>query len=218
MHLWQQIRTTAYARHEHEEAYAAVVLSAGYEEAGDRGRFRVKAGDVLFHDALEAHLDRFSGSVTQVMNLMLPSRFRFQPGLARTADPDLIVRVAERDEVEAANLLIETAHAKPQPYIDWPDELAASLLENPSVCLSAWADLRGLNASAVSRGFAQVFGISPCGFRARARARKAWQAVMTTREPLVMLAAELGFSDQAHMTRSVKALAGHPPAALRSRK
>jgi hypothetical protein len=43
--MWQSIRASALGRHVHEEAYAALVLSGGYEEAGDHGRFQVKAGD-----------------------------------------------------------------------------------------------------------------------------------------------------------------------------
>ena len=45
-------------RHRHDAPYAAVVLEGGYEEAGDGGRFRVRAGDVLIHGAFSAHLDR----------------------------------------------------------------------------------------------------------------------------------------------------------------
>jgi hypothetical protein len=37
-------------RHRHLQRYAAIVLSGGYVEAGDAGRMRVRAGDVLVHD------------------------------------------------------------------------------------------------------------------------------------------------------------------------
>jgi hypothetical protein len=33
------------------------VLAATYEECGNRGRFRARAGDVLLHRAFDAHLD-----------------------------------------------------------------------------------------------------------------------------------------------------------------
>jgi len=73
MRRWQTTRASVLGRHVHEKAYAALVLSGGYEEAGDHGRFRVKAGDVIFHEPFEAHLDRFSETGAAVLNLRLPS-------------------------------------------------------------------------------------------------------------------------------------------------
>jgi AraC-like DNA-binding protein len=59
----------------------------------------------------------------------------------------------------------------------------------------------------------QVFGLSPSAFRTRTRARHAWKAIETDGRPLAQLAALLGFSDQSHMTRSVKQLMGIGPQA-----
>jgi hypothetical protein len=73
MRMWQTIRASVLGRHVHEKAYAALVLSGGYEEAGDRGRFQVKAGDVIFHEPFEAHLDRFSEKGAAVLNIPIPS-------------------------------------------------------------------------------------------------------------------------------------------------
>ena len=92
--MWQSIRASALGRHVHEEAYAALVLSGGYEEAGDHGRFQVKAGDVVFHEQFEAHLDRFSETGAGVLNLRLPIGCSYTPGAARVADPDSVVRLA----------------------------------------------------------------------------------------------------------------------------
>ena len=58
MQGWQTMRTPFMDRHVHKRAYAALVLSGGYEEAGDSGRHRVQAGNVVLHEAFEAHLDR----------------------------------------------------------------------------------------------------------------------------------------------------------------
>jgi hypothetical protein len=74
--------------------------------AGDHGRFRVKSGDVIFHGRFEAHLDRFSQTGAAVLNLTLPVRYSCTPGVARVADPDGIVRVAERSCLDAVDLLL----------------------------------------------------------------------------------------------------------------
>jgi AraC-like DNA-binding protein len=201
--------------HTHRETYAAVVLSGGYEEAGDYGRFQVQAGDVILHERFEAHLDRFPASGAVVLNLRLPVDRSFLPGVASVADADSIARAVERSPAEAADLLLSVIATRPSRNIDWPDELAAALIQNPSLSLSLWSESKGLAPWTVSRGFAQVFGISPSAFRVRTRARHAWKAIQTTKEPLVKIAADLDFADQAHMTRCVKQLTGTPPQAWR---
>jgi len=213
--VWQTIRTSGFGRHRHQEAYAALVLSGSFEEAGDLGRLRVVAGDVVLHDGFEAHLDRFAASGAVMLNLRLRMSESFTPGLARIADPDLIVRTAEKDRVEAVSLLLASAVRQRSTFMDWPDELAAALIQNPSHILSRWGMRNGLAPWTLSRGFVQVFGISPEAFRAQARARQARRSIETTVEPLAQIAADLGFSDQSHMTRDVKQLTGMAPMALR---
>jgi AraC-like DNA-binding protein len=208
LRIWQTIRSATFARHGHERAYAAIVLSGGYEEAGDHGRFRVGIGDVVLHERFEAHINRFSGLGATVLNLPLSDRYAFLPGSASIADPDFVIRIAEKNKAEAAELLLSTATVQQTGFADWPDELAAALMENPSLSLSLWGANRGLTPWAISRGFMQVFGLSPSAFRARTRARHAWKAIETSGEPLSQIAAHLGFADQSHMTRSVKQLTG----------
>jgi hypothetical protein len=106
MHLWQIIRSASADRHIHDKPYASIVLSGGYEEAGDHGRFRVSAGDVIFHERFEAHLDRFSAGGAVVLNLNLRVDCAVLPGLARVTDVDALVRIAEKDQSEALNFLM----------------------------------------------------------------------------------------------------------------
>jgi AraC-like DNA-binding protein len=92
-------------------------------------------------------------------------------GLATVADPDVIVRLAERSREEATRFLLSTLVPREAKSTDWVDELALDLIANPSLSLSRWSQRMGLTPWAVSRGFMQVFGLSPKSFRARARAR-----------------------------------------------
>ncbi len=203
-------------RHIHDAACAAVVVTGGFEEAGEQGRFRVEAGDVLLHDRFEAHLDRFSRAGAAVLDLPLPPGHSFRPGIAKLADPDIIVITAERSLVEAAALLLSKIQRATAGLMDWPDELAAALMQDPSLVLCTWAQEQGLAPWTVTRGFAQVFGVSPEVFRARTRTRRAWKAIQNTRTPLPAVALDCGFSDQAHMTRSVKGMTKMTPGEWRT--
>jgi AraC-like DNA-binding protein len=215
MRVWQTIRAATLNRHSHEMAYVAVVLAGGYEEAGDHGRFRVEAGDVLSHERFEAHVDRFSTSGAVVLNLPLPSRHSFVPGAARVDDPDVIVLTAERSRSDAVEVLLARMHPARPRLMDWPDELAAALIRNPSLILSDWSEEHRIAPWTVTRGFTHVFGISPETYRARTRARQAWKAIQSSQAPLAQIAFQLGFADQSHMSRSVKEVTGIGPQAWR---
>ena len=202
-------------RHRHAEAYAAVILAGGYEECGGRGRFRVGPGDVLLHDAFDAHLDRFSVAGAHILNLILPDPV--QPyHLGRIDDPDLIARAAERDPVQAREALGEQLRVVSPPiWEEWTDELACRLLDDPACRLDTWADDHGLSAETVSRGFGKVFGVAPAAFRAEMRVHRALVLLATSDRSLAAIAASAGFADQAHMCRGVRALTGLPPNAWR---
>lgn len=201
-------------RHRHAEAYAALVLAGGYVEAGDRGRFHARPGQVLIHGPWESHMDAFSGAGARVLNLPLTGRVGFGAGVA--ADPDAVARAAERNLAEAEALLRETMRPLDAALDDWPDLLAAALRRDPHTALEVWAEAAGLAPATVSRGFRQAFGTSPRRYRAEQRALKAAEALATRADSLAALAADLGFVDQAHMTRAVSALTGFAPGRLRS--
>lgn len=196
-------------RHRHERAYAAVILSGGYEESGSFGRYRVRSGHVLLHRAFDAHVDRFESSGARILNLLLSEPPAF--GLGVVADPDTIARVAEKDLPAAVEALRETMRSiEPQPA-DWPDLLAYDLLDDPQLRLEAWAGRHGMAAATLSRGFRTIFATSPAAFRAESRAQSALALITAGGSSLAEIAAAAGFADQSHMTRAVRALTGQPP-------
>lgn len=205
---------TRVPRHCHAGAYADVVLSGGFEESGSSGRFHVRAGDVLIHDRFHAHLDRFERHDTRILSFILPAAVAFPFG--RVADVDAIARLSERDAPAVAELVAEQLIERTAPEEDWPDLLAKAMLADPDLRLDRWADAHGLSAETLSRGFGRVFATTPAAFRAEARARRAFARITDTAVPLAKIAAETGFADQAHMTRSIKALTGAPPRLWRS--
>jgi AraC-like DNA-binding protein len=201
-------------RHRHERGYVALVLAGGYEECGSRGRFCVGPGDVLLHDAFDAHLDRFKSQGAEILNLVMENP-AMDLGLGRVADPDSIARAAERDLAEAAACLRERLSGTARDAGDWPDLLARDLAAGPDCCLGAWARAHGLAAETLSRGFGKVFGLTPAAFRAEVRAHRAFALVAGSDAPLASIAAAAGFADQAHMCRALRALTGAPPTVWR---
>ncbi len=201
------------ARHRHAGGYLAVVLAGGYLEAGETGRIRAEAGMAIVHHDWSAHQDGFGAAGAQVLNLPLVAGLAEGP--ARIADPDAVVRFAERDPLAAAELVRETAVATPAGPGDWPDLLAAALAADPALPITGWADVAGLDPASVSRGFARAYGVSPKRFRLELRTRRAVRALAGWRGTLAALAAEHGFADQAHFTRAAVALTGFAPSQLR---
>jgi AraC-like DNA-binding protein len=197
-------------RHRHDRAYAALVLSGSYEESGSRGRFRVNAGDILFHGAFDAHQDRFCSSGAQILNLLIDD---CPPGVSigRIADPDTVVRIAERDAEEAVAQLQKQLRLIQPAHYDWQDVLAGDLLENSSFSLDHWARNHDLAPATVSRGFRKVFGVTPAEFRLEARTHRALRMIAANEAPLASIAAIAGFADQAHMSRAIRLLTGVTP-------
>jgi AraC-like DNA-binding protein len=201
-------------RHRHDRAYAALILSGSYEESGSRGRFRVSPGDILFHEAFDAHLDRFCRSGAQILNLLVEG---FSPGMSigHIADPDTVVRLAERNTEEAVAQLRVQLRPIERVYYEWQDVLAADLLEDPRLSLDGWAWNHDLAPATVSRGFRKVFGLTPAEFRLETRTHRALKMIAANEAPLASIAAMAGFADQAHMSRAIRLLTGATPGSWR---
>jgi AraC-like DNA-binding protein len=66
-----------------------------------------------------------------------------------------------------------------------------------------------------SRSFKRTFGESPHSFVVRRRVELAAQYMLTTDAPLSDIALQCGFTDQAHLCRQFRQIAGQTPAAWR---
>lgn len=204
----QRLDPGAWPRHRHRTAYAAVVLSGGYLEAGGAGRWRAGAGDVLAHPAFDAHHNVLTGPAW-VLNVPLPLTADLPP-VFRVTDLDEVERAFRRDPRAAARLLIP-ARTRAPLVEDWPDLLAAAVDADPALSIGGWARAQGLAPAVVSRGFRAAFGVAPAAFRAERRARAAWRDLTSTATPLAAIAHDRGFADQAHLSRAVRALTGASP-------
>jgi AraC-like DNA-binding protein len=201
-------------RHLHGEGYVAIVLRGRYWEANAAGRIELGAGDVAVHGRCSAHSNHVRGADAVVLNLRWPDA---QPdGFGRLDDLDRLMRALERGDAAIDALVASMLTALPAPLHDWPDELAADLRRDPSLQLRAWAQSRGLAVESLSRGFARAFGATPKRVRFEQRTRRALALLGGSTLPLVQVALEAGFADQAGMTRAVRELTLDTPAALRA--
>lgn len=135
----------------------------------------------------------------------LPGHKLFQLGVARPVEQDRRVWIdTERLEV---------------PSFDNVEQLVAAmarkgLLErDPVVALALKGADQRLDERSVQRHFAAVTGLSYKGFQQIARAREAARLLRAGLAP-AQVAAELAFSDQSHMTHSLKRFLGQTPAQL----
>lgn len=205
-------------RHRHLEAYATVVLAGSFEESGYAGRILAGVGDVLIHPALDCHANQMISAGVKLIRLDWPDASDMG-GLYHLDEIDELARAAERNVVEAADLLRRALQQRSAPSPgqrnDWPDLLLSELARNASTEIGVWAEMNGLARETVSRGFAAAYGATPSVLRAELRARFAWLRITRGSDGLCNIAADTGFADQAHMTRWIHRITGAPPAAWR---
>ena len=206
----------AMPRHRHIEAYALIVVAGALEQVSYAGRVRLRDGDMLVQPTLDCHSNYTSGA--QVLRLSWPAVANLG-GVYRLDDLDAVVRAAERDTDEASALVqaaVTRQSACGRSLNDWPDMLACDLAAGRVERLGTWAETNGLEPETLSRGFAKAYGIAPAQFGLELKTRTAWLKITGTSEALADIAADTGFADQAHMTRSVRAMMGAPPGAWRA--
>jgi AraC-like DNA-binding protein len=201
-------------RHQHVDSSVTVVLEGTFEQAGYFGRIVVGPGDVLLQPTLDCHADRMLSAGLRLLRIPWEWESSYG-GVFRNADPDAICTAASRDYVETKHLLkqlFEGTTPVSAPASDWEDLLAARIKSDSSTRIDEFAQQVQKSRETVYRGFMQMYGVSPSGFRGEIRARKAWVRVTDTADSLTNIAIDTGFSDQPHMTRDVKRLTGRTPA------
>jgi AraC-like DNA-binding protein len=91
----------------------------------------------------------------------------------------------------------------------------AVMLAEPAVGLVEIARRVGCSPHHLSRVFAQLTGMSVTSYRNRLRVSRALERLAEGEPSLAVLAAELGFADHAHLTRTIQAATGRTPTECR---
>lgn len=197
-------------RHRHAAGYASVVLSGSFKEASFAGHFVAGPGEVLLRGAFDCHAN-WAVNRRALQVLRLPWFNNSLEGRFRIPDPDSLAILAERDPIEAVKQLQKDLIQLPAQELHWTERLAQALRAERVPRLDCWAESEHLTPETISRGFHRAFGVTPRVFRIESRARRAWNLLLRSSAPLISIAHELGFADQAHLSRTIAALTGAPP-------
>lgn len=98
----------------------------------------------------------------------------------------------------------------------WLERARQAMTDSPELVLVEQAAREaGVHRVHFSRLFHRAYGLPPSLFRKRAMVGRAVRRLLLTPAPMRDVAAAAGFSDQAHMVRSMAAATGLTPGALR---
>jgi len=142
-------------------------------------------------------------------------------GVARTADLSYAVTQHLLDLLGNA-LTQASASALAHAQVRGSDRAAvaaareAILADDPAASgLLPLAASLSISPFRLSRAFTREVGISLTRYRNRVRLARALDRLEQGEDNLALLAAELGFADQAHLCRTARQHLGHTPTALR---
>jgi AraC family transcriptional regulator len=227
--------------HHHDDAWLCVVVAGRYEER-IRGRISQHGpGDMLYCPAFEQHAQQFHNKGAAV--LIAPSalaighlgenlRLADAPCSRSAAAADLGLRMAaelqQYDDfsplivqgmvMEAVGWFQRRDDRPAATSLPWLREAKAFIEHHCSdpVSIDDVARVAGRHPVHVSRAFRQAFGQSIGECIRGARTRHAARLLLASRQPIAEIAAECGFCDQAHLSRSFKKVFGTTPGLYRS--
>jgi AraC family transcriptional regulator len=225
--------------HDHPSAFACFVLSGGFEERSRDGTRDIVSLSSLMRTAGERHANRFGARPSRCLNLAVDEEWLDEigerprsssEGIVKRADtPIAALRLWVALEKEASEEVVEEA------AITWMMTLVGGRGEThpPSrqlrvareaveaadrpLSIRVLAELADCHPVTLARWFRHCWGVGPAEYARRLRLQRACQAATRSDEPLSSIAARLGFSDQAHLTRALTAAVGLSPGALRRR-
>ena len=210
--------------HAHPDTNIAVVLAGGWFTGNEAPYRDCFAPTVVVEPAGEVHANRFGPVETAVLSLSLQAerlgsavgdvtrrflhvRDPYIEVLARRAAyeldrPDDVTPLAvEAAALELVARLARAAGLERRPT--WLEKVRAVLHDRyaDSLTLNEIADAVGMEPDRLARGFRRTYGEPLGDYLRRIRVNAAARLLETTDEPISQVAGEVGFADQAHLTR-----------------
>lgn len=223
--------------HRHPDAYFCYIVDGGCDErSGGRDR-AFGPGSLHFHPAGDPHAARTGTAGLESLSIVLHggaaagaerAARRLDSALpaplgalasrvwaeffARDGASDVTVESAVHELLAEArgDRAVTTGRAWVATVRDY---LHASF--RSAVRLADLAEIAGVHAVHVVRGFRRSRGVTPGVYLRRLRLETARQALLETSRPIADIAFDAGFYDQAHFTREFRRTIGLPPAAFR---
>jgi AraC family transcriptional regulator len=225
-------------RHLHPRPVLIAFLEGGWlHSVGDETR-RIGPGEIAFLPAHTAHALTFAGRFGRAFSIEFeesPARDTLPRRPLHTSDPRLLALTldayrsfasdrATTGQRLAAELTItlDSVDRRQNKFgsshdTSWLgitlDRVRTSVADG--VRMSAIAREVGINPAHMSRRFHQVFGESMSAFRDRLRVEHASRALLNSADTISAIAAQLGFCDHAHLTRTFKRATRMTPSQFR---
>lgn len=227
---------TVVPSHAHAHPYFCYVSAGEFEEHGAGGSYVAMRGTLVFHPAAETHSDEFGRAGGRCFNIEvggdvdlvrdpgvvrgaavryaaeLYREMRAWDGASAVVAEGLTAALLARVDFDAGRVAAPKRRARGD-FSRAVERLRADPCNPPPLALLA--SEAGLSTISFARAFRRHFG---CGVGAYLRAERvelAKRALAESDRAVSMIAAELGFSDQAHLTRVFRNATGWTPAAFR---
>jgi AraC-like DNA-binding protein len=155
----------------------------------------------------------WGASVSQLNGRVVPAGQLFGPAVERTRKMIMDQDVGDREMVSHAEALLCAFLPEPDPAAEQAAELVALITGDPALRrVSQLSAASGLTVRSLQRLFAEYVGVSPKWVMRRARLHEA-ALHADSGDPVdwAQLAADLGYADQAHLTRDFTSTLGAPP-------
>jgi AraC family transcriptional regulator len=203
--------------HRHRRGYAALVIEGQYEEASVDGRISCSKGSVILHPPWHMHSDHMGQSGALVVDIILPTEFAWQTGYRvwHCDDIEGLVSLARENPITTFRQIATSAHeiSMIEPPA-WLVRLVTELRTN-SLPIALLAQRCGVSAEYAARMCQRWYSASPTTIRREFRTRKALQMLKSGYRP-AEASVEAEFSDQSHMTRTIKAMTGTTPSQIKA--
>ena len=215
--------------HEHDDAAFTFLLNGGFLDAWE-GRESTPSGSRHGYRPQGArHACRFGPNGALILSVVPgdPSGLRFDPHQwwpSGTALAELyrllFARAAPAEAVIDDLLAVAGAESEQgRKWLSnpprWLRHAADEIRDDPTVEIAAVAERSGVHRVYLARAFRAHFGLSPTLYRLQCKAAVATRHLIQCGETTGMAAIAAGFADQAHWTRTSRALAGVTPGRLR---
>lgn len=197
------------AHHRHERAYAALVLDGEYVELSADGRYSCTRGTLTIHPSWHQHADMVGKSGATILNWPI----KHVDGLrsVRVVDVEGFIRLARRCPIKAESGALEEAElVDPISPAKWLISLTRLLASDSQAEISELAAACGVSTEHAVRACKKWFGSSPGALRRELRLQRAIKQLQEGEKP-ARVAADVGFSDQPHLTRLLKRATGLTP-------